>query len=74
MVNENKISILCAKDERHPASGERGRDAGNSIRITSKRRSMTSACFARRKEQCRFETILFRTLLTLFFSSGIMYL
>ena len=63
-----------AKDERHPTSGKRGRDAGNCIRVTSKRGSTISACFVCRKEQCCFETTLFRTLLTLFFCSGIMYL
>ena len=63
-----------AKDERHPKPSERDRDAGNCIWVTSKRGSMTSACFACRKEQCCFETTLFRTLLTLFFCSGIMYL
>ena len=53
---------------------ERDRDAGNCIWVTSKRGSMTSACFVCRKEQCYFETTLFRTLLTLFFYPGIMYL
>ena len=48
--------------------------AGNCIWVTSKRGSMTFACFVCRKEQCCFETTLFRTLLTLFFYSGIMYL
>ena len=42
--------------------------------VTSKRGPMTSACFVCRKEQCFFETTLFRTLLTLFFYLGIMYL
>ena len=68
------LALVRAEDERHPTSGKRGCDAGNCIWVTSKRGSMTSACFVCRKEQCCFKTALFRTLLTLFFCSGIMYL
>ena len=44
------------------------------IGVYGQRRPMASACFVCRKEQCCFEMTLFRTLLTLFFYSGIMYL
>ena len=73
-VEGQRTAVVGAEDERHPKPSERDRDAGNCIRVTSKRGPMASACFVRRKEQCCFETALFRTLLTLFFYSGIMYL
>ena len=73
-VTERLKASEPQENERHPTSGKRGRDAGNCICVTSKRGPMASACFVCRKEQCCFEATLFRTLLTLFFYSGIMYL
>ena len=44
-VEGQRTAVVGAEDERHPKPSERDRDAENCIWVTSKRGSMTSACF-----------------------------